>query len=241
MSTNLSFKSLAVEGLWKNNAALVQILGMCPLLAVSTSVTNGIGLGLATTVALTASNAAVASIRRFVRPEIRIPVFVVIIAAVVTVIELAMNAYFHELYLILGIFIPLIVTNCIVIARAEAFAARNPVLASAFDGFVMGLGGALVLIILGGLRELIGHGTLFAGVHLMFGDSARWLTVNFSEHYHGFLLALLPPGAFIGLACLIALKNVIDARLAKRQAQLSDTVLVDATNIAVAAAPSRSS
>ena len=241
MATNANYKTLAVDGLWTNNAALVQILGMCPLLATSTSVTNGIGLGLATTLALTASNAVVASIRHFVRPEIRIPVFVVIIAAVVTVIELAMNAYFHELYLILGIFIPLIVTNCIVIARAEAFAARNTILASAFDGFMMGLGGSLVLVVLGGMRELIGHGTLFAQAHLMFGDGARWLTVNFSEHYHGFLLALLPPGAFIGLACLIALKNVIDARLAKRKMHLSETVLLSPANIGVVGAPSRSS
>lgn len=241
MASNVDYKSIVVEGLWRNNPGLVQILGMCPTMAVTTSVTNAIGLGIATTVALTLSNASISLIRHQVRPEIRVPVFIVIIAAVVTVIELAMNAFVHELYLVLGIFIPLIVTNCIVLARAEAFAARNNVVASAFDGLMMGLGGSLVLIVLGGLREFIGHGTLFSGVHLMFGDGARWLTMNFSEHYSGFLLALLPPGAFIGLACLIALKNVIDTRLTKRQSQLTETVLIDTTNIGMAAAPSRSS
>ena len=215
MSALQVYKGIAADGLWKSNPGLVQILGMCPLMATSTSVVNGIGLGLATALTMTISNALVASIRSFVRPEIRIPVFVVIIACVVTAIELAMKGYFHELYVVLGIFIPLIVTNCIVIARAEAFASKQPILPAAFDGLMMGLGFMAVLVTLGALREMIGQGTLFAQAHLMFGDSARWLTINFGENYQGFLLAVLPPGAFLALACLIALKNVIDQRMAR--------------------------
>lgn len=225
------YKAIAADGLWKNNPGLVQILGLCPLMAVSTSIVNGIGLGLATAMTLSLSNFLVASIRNLVRPEVRIPVFVVIIASVVTAIELAMKAFFHELYVVLGIFIPLIVTNCVVIARAEAFAAKKPVLPAAFDGLMMGFGFMGVLVTLGALRELIGQGTLFAQAHLMFGDGARWLTMRLGEDYHGFLLAVLPPGAFIGLACLIALKNVIDERMARRlsPAPATDAVPVPAT------------
>lgn len=231
MSAAPSYKAIAVEGLWKNNPGLVQILGLCPLMAVSTSIVNGIGLGLATAMTLSLSNLLVAAIRHWVRPEIRIPVFVVIIASVVTAIELAMNAFFHELYVVLGIFIPLIVTNCVVIARAEAFASKQPVLPAAFDGLMMGFGFMGVLVTLGALRELIGQGTLFAQAHLMFGDGARWLTMRIGEDYHGFLLAVLPPGAFLGLACLIALKNVIDERMARRSSPepVSDAVPVPAT------------
>lgn len=215
MSAVQIYKGIAAEGLWKNNPGLVQILGLCPLMATSTSVVNGIGLGLATAMTLAISNGLVSSIRHWVKPEIRIPVFVVIIACVVTAIELAMKAYFHELYVVLGIFIPLIVTNCVVIARAEAYAAKQPILPAAFDGLMMGFGFMAVLVALGALREMIGQGTLFAQAHLMFGDGARWLTISFGENYHGFLLAVLPPGAFLALACLIALKNVIDQRMAR--------------------------
>lgn len=200
------------DGLWNNNVALVQLLGLCPLLAVTGSFVNGLGLGLATMMTLILSNTFVSVIRHWTRPEVRIPIFVLIIASIVTTIELAMNAWFHELYMILGIFIPLIVTNCSIIARAEAFASRNPVIDSALDGFMMGLGFLLVLVTLGGLREIIGQGTLFANAHLMFGESARALEFKFSDNYPGFLLAVLPPGAFMGLSLLIALKNSIDRR-----------------------------
>ncbi len=200
------------DGLWTNNPALVQILGLCPLLAVSSTVINALGLGLATTLTLVSSNLVVSLIRNQTRPEIRIPVFVLIIAAVVTAIELSMNAFFHELYLVLGIFIPLIVTNCVIIARAEAFASKNGPGASVLDGLMMGIGFTAVLVVLGGLREVIGQGTLFANAHLMFGELGYSMTITLIEDYRGFLLAILPPGAFMLLGFMIAIKNVIDAK-----------------------------
>lgn len=204
------------DGLWSNNPALVQILGMCPLLAVSNTVINGLGLGLATTLTLVASNSTISMIRHYVRPEVRIPVFVLIIASIVTTIELGMNAWFHELYKILGIFIPLIVTNCSIIARAEAFASKNNVTDSFLDGLFMGLGFTAVLVVLGTLREGLGFGTLFAHAQLMFGDVARGWTITLFDHYRGYLLAILPPGAFLGLGFIIAVKNIIDKCLAEK-------------------------
>jgi Na+-translocating ferredoxin:NAD+ oxidoreductase subunit E len=201
-------------GLWTNNAGLVQLLGLCPLLAVSTSLVNGLGLGLATTLVLVLSNLTVSMIREFVRPEIRIPVFVLVIASFVTAVELAMNAWFHELFRVLGIFIPLIVTNCAIIGRAEAFASRQPPPLAALDGLAMGIGFTGVLVTLGAARELIGQGTLFAGAHMMFGDGARAIEMQVVEG--GFLLALLPPGAFLGLGLMVAAKNLVDARLQRR-------------------------
>ena len=208
----ISYANIARDGLWNNNPALVQILGLCPLLAVTNTVINGLGLGLATMLTLVLSNVTVSLIRDFVRPEIRIPVFVLVIASIVTAIELAMNAFFHELYKILGIFIPLIVTNCSIIARAEAFASKNAVAPSFVDGFTMGLGFTGVLVTLGAMREALGQGTLFAHANLMFGELGKMMQITLVPDYHGFLLAILPPGAFIGLGLLIAIKNVIDAR-----------------------------
>lgn len=223
----ISYANIARDGLWNNNPALVQILGLCPLLAVTNTVINGLGLGLATLLTLVLSNVTVSLIRNSVRAEIRIPVFVLVIASIVTAIELAMNAYFHELYKILGIFIPLIVTNCAIIARAEAFASKNAVGPSFVDGFTMGLGFTSVLVTLGALREALGQGTLFAHAHLMFGEAGKWMQVTLIEDYHGFLLAVLPPGAFIGLGLLIAVKNVIDARK-KRQTLPAQVMTADA-------------
>jgi len=214
------YRHIIHEGLWHNNPALVQILGLCPLLAVTNTVVNAIGLGLATTFTLLASNGTVSLIRAWVRPEIRIPVFVLIIASIVTVIELVMNAWFHELYLILGIFIPLIVTNCSIIARAEAFASKNPLLPSLTDGLFMGLGFTAVLVVLGAMRESLGFGTLLAHAELLFGDLGQAMTVTLWDDYRGYLLAILPPGAFLGLGLIIALKNVID----RRQARKADAV-----------------
>ncbi|TQV62432.1 MAG: electron transport complex subunit E [Halothiobacillaceae bacterium] len=207
---------LAADGLWRNNPALVQVLGLCPLLAISNNTVNALGLGLATLLTLVVSNTLVSVIRHWVRPEVRLPVFVLVIASVVTAIELAMNAWLHGLYVVLGIFIPLIVTNCIIIARAEGFASRNSVGRAAWDGLMMGLGFALVLVALGMLREVLGQGTLLANAHLMFGEWGRALTVTVIPEYHGFLLAILPPGAFIGLALLVALKNALDQRARAR-------------------------
>ncbi|MCX4192782.1 electron transport complex subunit E [Methylophaga sp. OBS1] len=216
-----AYKQIIVDGLWKNNPGLVQLLGLCPLLAVTNTVINGLGLGLATILTLVASNGIISLLRNQIPDEARLPVFVMIIASIVTIIELSMNAWFHELYLILGIFIPLIVTNCAIIGRAEAFAARNSVGPALLDGLMMGLGFAAVLIVLGAMRELLGQGTLFSQAYLMFGEGSRGLTITVIEDYRGFLMALLPPGAFIGLGLIVALKNSIDIRLAKRQPQAS--------------------
>jgi electron transport complex protein RnfE len=215
--SEISYSQISRDGLWSNNVALVQVLGLCPLLAVTATAINGLGLGLATLLVLVCSNVTVSLIRNLVRPEIRIPVFVLVIASFVTAVELAMNAFFHDLYKVLGIFIPLIVTNCSILGRAEAFASKNTVGKSLVDGFTMGLGFTVILVLLGTMRELVGLGTLFSQAHMMFGEAARWLSVTVIDDYQGFLLAILPPGAFIGLGLLIALKNLIDQRAAARQ------------------------
>ena len=215
--SDTSYTQIMRNGLWTNNTAFVQLLGLCPLLAVSNTAINALGLGLATTLTLVASNSMVSMIRHWVRPEIRIPVFVLIIASTVTIIELSMNAWFHELYIILGIFIPLIVTNCAIIARAEAFASKNTITSSFIDGLFMGIGFTAVLVTLGAVREIIGFGTLFQQAHLMFGDVARDFTITLFDNYRGYLLAILPPGAFIGLGLLIAGKNIIDKKQAARE------------------------
>ncbi len=204
------YRQIALDGLWHNNPGLVQLLGLCPLLAVTTSTVNGLGLGIATTAVLALSNLSVSLLRDVVRPEIRIPTYVIIIASLVTAVELAINAWFHELYRVLGIFIPLIVTNCAIIGRAEAFASRNRPAPALADGLMMGAGFTAVLVVLGSARELLGQGTLLSGAHMMLGGGAD-LTIHLSQG--GFLLALLPPGAFIGLGLMVALKNVIDGRL----------------------------
>lgn len=206
------WKDLFTQGVWRNNGALVQLLGLCPLLAVSNNVTNALGLGLATLLVLIATNTVVSLFRKITPHDIRIPIYVMIIATAVTTIQLLMNAFAYPVYQSLGIFIPLIVTNCIVIGRAEAFASKNSVLHSAFDGFAMGLGMTLVLVLLGGLREIIGNGTLFDGLDLLFGDWAVALHLDILHLDSGLLLAILPPGAFIGLGIILALKNLTDKR-----------------------------
>ena len=209
-----AYREITLNGLWKNNPGLVQLLGLCPLMAVTTNMVNGLGLGLATLIALVSSNVAISIVRHYISEEIRIPAFVMIIAANVTLIEMLIKAYFHDLYNILGIFIPLIVTNCIVIGRSEAYAAKNPPIHAGLDSLMMGIGFMLVLMVLGGLRELVGNGTLFSEAHLMFGEAARSLTLSFGDDFKGLLLAALPPGAFIGLGFLVALKNWLDRRAA---------------------------
>ncbi len=218
-----SYKKITIDGLWRNNPGLVQLLGLCPLMAVTTNFINGLGLGLATLITLIASSVSISLVRNFITAEIRLPVFVLIIAAVVTAIELIMHAFFFELYNVLGIFIPLIVTNCIIIGRAEAFAAKNPPPQAFWDALMMGIGLGLVLIVLGGAREILANGTLFDQAHLMFGEAARGLTLYIFKDYGGFLLAALPPGAFIGLGLLLAIKNWIDAKLVQREKQLKQS------------------
>jgi electron transport complex protein RnfE len=212
------YRDIMYQGLWKNNPGLVQVLGLCPLLAVSATVTNALGLGLATMLVLIASNITVSLVRDYVPKEIRIPIFVMIIASFVTTVQLLMNAYVYELYQSLGIFIPLIVTNCIIIGRAEAFASRNKVLPSAVDGLFMGLGFTSVLVLLGAIREVLGQGTLFDGMNLLFGEWASALRIEVFHADTSFLLAILAPGAFIGMGFLMALKHVIDEKVDKRQA-----------------------
>ena len=218
-------KTLIKNGMWANNPALVQLLGLCPLLAVSSTVTNALGLGIATLFVLVGSNVVVSLVRNHVPKEVRIPVFVMIIASLVTCVQLLMNAYAYGLYLSLGIFIPLIVTNCIIIGRAEAFASKNEVLPAAQDGFWMGLGMTSVLVVLGAMREVIGNGTLFDGADLLLGDWASVLRIQIFQFDNSFLLALLPPGAFIGVGFLIALKNIIDNQAKSRQPKQEKPVI----------------
>jgi electron transport complex protein RnfE len=207
------YAELTWQGLWKNNPGLVQLLGLCPLLAVTSTLTNALGMGIATMAVLIGSNATVSLIRQWVPREIRIPIFVMIIAGFVTCIQLLFNAYAYGLYQSLGIFLPLIVTNCIIIGRAEAFPSKNKLLPSIYDGFIMGLGFALVLILLGSIREILGQGTLFDGAQLLLGDWAVSLRVELIEIDQSFLFIMLPPGAFVAMGFIIALKNSLNSRV----------------------------
>jgi electron transport complex protein RnfE len=228
-----SYGELSINGLWKNNPAIVQLLGLCPLLAVTGSVVNALGLGVATCFVLMTSNTAVSVIRNVTSEAVRLPTFVMIIAAAVTCIELLMQAFAYELYQILGIFLPLITTNCVILGRADGFARKNPVLPALYDGFIMGAGFSCVLLVLGGLRELTGTGALFANMDLLFGaGAAAWKVVLF-EDYQPFLLAILPPGAFIFTGLLIALKNVIDTQIARREAARSQPVVAGSKRVRV--------
>ncbi|MEM1111356.1 MAG: electron transport complex subunit E [Pseudomonadota bacterium] len=209
----VSYRDLSLNGLWKNNPAIVQLLGLCPLLAVTGSVVNAIGLGVATTLVLVCSNTAVSLIRNIVSDAVRLPAFVMIIAAAVTCIELLMQAYAFELYQILGIFLPLITTNCVILGRADAFASKNSLGPAIYDGLIMGVGFAVVLVLLGGMRELTGTGALFANMDLLFGPAAAEWKIVFIDDYQAFLLAILPPGAFIFTGLIIAGKNLIDAQI----------------------------
>lgn len=215
------YRKITMDGLWDNNPALVQLLGLCPLLAVTGSVVNAIGLGIASTLVLLGSNLTVSAFRKFVPDSVRLPIFVMIIASFVTAIELIMKAFTYELYLILGIFIPLIVTNCAIMGRADAFACKNPVKESILDGLMMGVGFTAVLIVLGAMREVLGAGTLFSDMNLLFGPIADGWKITLVEDYAGFLFAILPPGAFVGMGFLIALKNIIDARIESRKNEIT--------------------
>lgn len=209
------YQDIAQKGIWSNNQALVALLGLCPLLAVTNNTVNGIGLGIATLVVIMVSNVLVSLIRNHVSNEIRIPVFVAIIASAVTIIDLLMNAYLHTLHGILGIFIPLIVTNCAILGRAESYASKNSADKALVDGFFMGLGFAVVLILLGAMREIIGNGTLFDQMDILFGSAASNMTLYMPDSYQPALLAILPPGAFIALGLFVALKNAIDLNKTK--------------------------
>jgi electron transport complex protein RnfE len=213
----LDWGAITQQGLWGNNVILAQGLALCPALAVTSTTTNGLGMGLATTAVITASNLLVSLMRPVMSPEVRIPVYIVLIATLVTLVDLGLNAYAHELHKALGLFIALIVVNCAVLGRAEAFASKNPALASVLDGLVTGLGFTAVLMVLGGVREIVGSGTLFAGAAQLLGSGFAFLEMRLIPDYRGFLLAILPPGGFLALGLLLAGKRLIDARLAASQ------------------------
>lgn len=227
-----NYGEISRNGLWTNNPALVQLLGLCPLLAVTGSFVNALGLGLATMLVLAGSNISVSLIRNVVSDAVKLPAFVMIIAAFTTGTELLMQAFAYELYQILGIFIPLIVTNCAILGRADAFASKNKILPSAVDGFMMGMGFMCVLLAIGSIREILGNGTLFADMQLVFGESARhWELDIFGENYKSFLVAVLPPGAFLVAGLLIALKNIIDAQIQARQLAAKDKPVTGAKRV----------
>lgn len=224
-------KTLLIGGLWKNNSALVQLLGLCPLLAVTSTATNALGLGLATTLVLTLTNSGISMSRRWVPSEIRIPIYVMIIAAVVSCVQMLINAYAYGLYQSLGIFIPLIVTNCIVVGRAEAVASKSSIPLSALDGAAIGLGATSVMVVLGSIREIIGNGTIFNGADQLLGPWAKVMRIEVIHFDSPMLLAMLPPGAFIGLGMLLAAKYLIDNKMKQRAAAKAEkeahTVLPD--------------
>ncbi|MEX1665022.1 electron transport complex subunit E [Zhongshania arctica] len=222
--SDISYREISLNGLWKNNPAIVQLLGLCPLLAVTGSVINALGMGIATMLVLTVSNTCVSMIRSFASDAIRLPAFVMIIAAAVTCIELLMQAFAYELFQILGIFLPLITTNCVILGRADAFACKNKVLPAMYDGFIMGVGFAVILMLLGAIREVIGTGAIFANMDLLFGEGAKSWKIVLVDDYTAVLVAILPPGAFIFTGMIIALKNIIDTGIKNREAAKTEKV-----------------
>lgn len=215
---NDKYARITRDGLWDNNVVFAQMLALCPLLAVTSSATNGLGMGLATTAVLLCSNIIVSSVRRLVSPEVRIPVYIVLIATLVTLVDMGLNAWAHELYKVLGLFIALIVVNCAILGRAESFASKNGVFDAALDGLMMGLGFTLALVVIGGVREVLGSGTLFAGAHLLLGPAFAFLETTIVPEYKGFLLMILPPGGFMAVGFLLAWKRVLDRKRAERAA-----------------------
>jgi electron transport complex protein RnfE len=214
---NEKYARITRDGLWDNNIVFAQILGMCPTMAVTSSATNGLGMGLATTAVLLASNALVSSVRHLITPEVRIPVYIVLIATLVTLVDVSLNAWAHDLYKVLGLYIALIVANCAVLGRAEAFAQKAGVGEAALDGLMMGLGFTFALTLIGGIREVLGAGTLFANAHLLLGSGFAFLETTVIPEYKGYLLLILPPGGFLVLGFLLAGKRVLDARRAARE------------------------
>lgn len=204
------------DSLWNNNIVFAQTLGLCPTMAVTSTATNGLGMGLATTAVLVASNMLISSIRHAVSDEVRIPVYIVIIATLVTLVDVSINAWAHDLYKVLGLYIALIVANCAVLGRAEAYAAKNPILPSGMDGLMMGLGFTFALTTIGAVREILGTGTLFADAHLLLGPAFSFMELKLIPDYKGFLLMILPPGGFLAVGFLIAAKRIIDRRSASR-------------------------
>ncbi|OMH38347.1 electron transport complex subunit RsxE [Motiliproteus sp. MSK22-1] len=223
-SSSINYRQIIADGLWNNNVVFGQLLALCPLLAVTTTATNGLGMGLASTVVLVASNVLVSMTRSLISSEVRIPVFVLLIATLVTLVDMAMNAWLHDLHKMLGLFIPLIVTNCVILGRAEAFASRQPVIPSALDGLMMGIGFTLALVLLGAVREVLGSGTLFANASLLLGPSFTALELTLVNDYQGIVLMLLPPGGFLVLGFLIVAKRLVDQRIERHRQKPSGLI-----------------
>ena len=226
-----SYRTITRDGLWDNNVVFSQLLALCPLLAVTGTATNGLGMGLATLVVLAASGFSVSLLRGLITPEVRIPVFVLIIASIVTLVDMTMNAWMHDLHKILGLFIPLIVTNCAILGRAESFASRNAITPSVVDGLMMGLGFTLALVSLGAVREMLGSGTLFANASLLLGDGFAFLETTLIPDYKGFLLMILPPGGFLVLGFMLAGKRLVDGRLRQRAQLKQATATLPANTV----------
>lgn len=221
-----SYKQISRDGVWDNNVVFAQMLALCPLLAVTGTATNGLGMGLASLAVMILSGLFISMLRDFITPEVRIPVFVLIIASIVTLVDMMMNAWLHDLHKVLGLFIPLIVTNCAILGRAEAFASRNNVRHSIFDGLMMGLGFTLALVVLGAVREILGSGTLFANASLLLGDAFHFMELELISDYKGFLLVILPPGGFLALGFILAGKRLLDNRISQQQSLKSDASAV---------------
>jgi Na+-translocating ferredoxin:NAD+ oxidoreductase subunit E len=218
------YRKIAKDGLWDNNVVLTQNLALCPLLAVTGTATNGLGMGLATMVVMVASNAAVSASRHLIPSEIRIPIFVLLIAALVTLVDIFLNAWMHELHKVLGLFIPLIVTNCVILGRAEAFASKQALMPSMWDGLMMGVGFTLAMVVLGAAREISSAGTLFANASVLLGESFRFMELTIIPEYKGFLLMALPPGGFIMLGFMVAVKRLIEKKSAAKKSQTIESL-----------------
>jgi len=213
----MNYRQIIWNGFWANNVTFAQNIALCPLLAVTSTATNGLGMGIATTAVLIASNTAISLVRSFIPNEVRIPAFVVLIATIVTLVDMSMNAWVHELYKVLGLFIPLIVVNCAVLARAESFASQNTLFPSMVDGLFMGLGFTMGLVSLGAVREIVGSGTLFSGASLLLGQNFAFLEMTIIPQYKGMLLMILPAGGFVAMGFLMAGKRLIDQRAARKE------------------------
>ena len=232
------YRKITRDGLWDNNVVFTQHLALCPLLAVTGTATNALGMGLATTVVMVASSGTVSLARHLIPSEIRIPIFVLLIAALVTLVDLFLNAWLHELHKVLGLFIPLIVTNCVILGRAEAFASKQPVALALWDGLTMGAGFTLAMVALGAVREISSAGTLFANASVLLGESFRFMELTLLPNYKGFLLTALPPGGFIALGFLVAAKRIIDQRAQLQQAkQAAEKETADLSGSVQKAAP----
>ena len=218
---NHNYLRITHEGLWNNNVVFAQMLALCPTLAVTGTATNGLGMGLATTAVLTVSNLMISVVRKMVSPEVRIPVYIIIIATLVTLVDMSLNAWVHELYKVLGLFIALIVVNCAILGRAEAFASKATASEATLDGLMMGLGFTFALIVVGAVREILGNGTLFSGAHLLLGEHFKFMELTFIPHYRGFLLMILAPGGFLTLGFLLAGKRILDNRFTSVHSQHS--------------------